>query len=76
MMEVARGEPIVCHDLRGQSCYRFIPAPVRPERHQHGVVSAVRGGWYRGAPPLVWSLVSPDGPADARMLGCFFRVPR
>jgi hypothetical protein len=46
MMEVARGEPIVLYGLEGQASYRFIPAPVRPERHQHSVVSAVRGGWY------------------------------
>ena len=48
MMEVARGEPIAQHGLEGQASHRFIPAPVRPERHQHSVVSAVCGGFCVG----------------------------
>ena len=48
MMEVAHREPIAVHGLERQAGRRFIPAPVRPERHQHCVVQAVRGGFHFG----------------------------
>ena len=73
MMEVARGVPNACHGLEGHASYRIVPAPVRPGRHHHRVISAVGGGLgvvgqRCGWPPFVRSLVLPDGPRDAREL--------